>query len=144
MSSYLLSAVLGVTALGLGAGQVSAAAPDGAPATIRVSLPADAALTIDGAPTKSTWALRWFETPPLPTGQKFAYILKADFVREGKTVTVQQQVWVRSGQETVISLEVPGQTVAGSPTGVNSFYYAPDARTSTRSQSRIFTHGERR
>jgi len=145
MSSKLFSVVLAVTVLGWGARQLSAAGPDGAPANIRVNLPADAALTIDGTPTKSTSANRWFETPPLPQGQSFAYILKADFVRDGKTITVQQKVWVRAGEETVASLEVPGQAVAVFPNATGSnLYYAPEASITTRSPTRLFTHGERR
>jgi uncharacterized protein (TIGR03000 family) len=132
MHSYLLAAVLGVAALCVGAGQLSAAAPEGAPANINVSLPADATLTIDGSPTKSTSANRWFVTPPLPEGKSFTYTLKADFVREGKTITVQQKVSVRAGGVSVVSLDVPGQAVAGSgvgSSGVRNFYYAPEAPT---------------
>jgi uncharacterized protein (TIGR03000 family) len=114
MYAYLLSAVLGVTALGLGSGQLSAAQNEGAPATIIVSLPADATLTIDGMLTKSTSATRVFVTPPLADGN-YSYTFKADFLREGKAVTVQQKVAVRPGRETVVSLDVPGQAGVGSP-----------------------------
>ena len=112
MYSCLLSAVLGMTTLGLG--QQSAASTEGAPATIIVSLPTDATLTIDGMPTKSTSATRVFVTPPLADGN-YSYTFKADFLREGKAVTVQQKVAVRAGKETAVSLDVPGQAGVGSP-----------------------------
>jgi len=113
MHAYLLSAVLAVTALVLGSGQLSAAQNEGAPATIIVNLPADATLTIDGMPTKSTTANRVFVTPPLSQGT-YSYTFKADFVREGKAVTVQQKVSVQPGRETVVSMNVPGDAGVGS------------------------------
>jgi hypothetical protein len=59
-------------------------------------------------------------TPPLAEGNRYAYTLKAEFVREGKTVSVQKKIWVQPGQETNVSLNV------GSPE-VRNFYYAPEA-----------------
>jgi uncharacterized protein (TIGR03000 family) len=113
MYSCLLSAAVGMTTLGLGAAQQTAAPTQGAPASIHVILPADAMLTIDGMPTKATTANRWFVTPPIAEGS-YSYTFKAEYVREGKTITVQQKVLVRPNQETVVSFDVPGQAVAGS------------------------------
>jgi uncharacterized protein (TIGR03000 family) len=100
-----LSAVF-VTSLGLGA---DAPQTEGMPATILVTLPADAKLTIDGAPTQSTTAKRWFVTPPLGEGN-YVYVLKASFVRDGKSINVERKVNVQAGKETVVSLDLPGQT----------------------------------
>jgi uncharacterized protein (TIGR03000 family) len=125
MSRHPLSVVLGVSALLFGAGQLRAAPNEGVPANIRVNLPADATLTFDGTPTTSTSANRWFVTPPLAEGNRYGYNLKAEFVRDGKTITVQKQIWVRPGRDTDVSLNVPGQGDAGSP-DVRNFYYAPE------------------
>ena len=79
--------------------------PDGkeaylnAPATIFVSLPADAKLSIDGAATTSTTAERTFVSPVLPAGRDFSYTLKAEFQHEGKPVVVTKMVNVRAGLE---------------------------------------------
>jgi uncharacterized protein (TIGR03000 family) len=113
---------------------LAAAPADGGPANIHVALPADATLTIDGLPTKSTSASRWFVTPPLAAGKSFAYNLKAEFVREGKTITVEEKVWVRAGRETDVFLDVAGLAAARSPylygagsADVRAFYYTPEA-----------------
>ena len=51
-----------------------------APATIQVSLPANAKLFVDGVATQSTSATRTLVTPELPAGQQFSYTLKAQTV----------------------------------------------------------------
>lgn len=82
-----------------------------APATIVVTLPADAKLMIDGAVTASTSATRTFNSPPLKTGQEFYYNLKAVVVRDGETISASSRITVRGGKETRVVLELP-QAVA--------------------------------
>lgn len=76
------------------------------PATIVVSLPAGARLTIDGQATTSTSATRTFRSPALEEGQ-YSYTLRAEFERDGKTETVSQLVVIRPGRETRVSLDAP-------------------------------------
>jgi uncharacterized protein (TIGR03000 family) len=83
-----------------------------APATIVVSLPADAKLLVDGAPTTSTSALRTFESPALQVGMDHHYTLKAEFARDGKTVSASKRIAVRAGEETRVSFDLPEATVA--------------------------------
>jgi len=83
-----------------------------APAILMVSLPADATLTIDGGATRSTSAERSFITPPLDPGKVFDYVLVAEVVRDGKTLTTSRKVTVRGGQETRVTLEIPADTLA--------------------------------
>ena len=83
-----------------------------APATIFVSLPAEAKLTIDGTATQSTSATRAFASPALEPGQQYYYTLKAEIVRDGKTVSTSRRVAVRAGEETRVRLEFPVQSVA--------------------------------
>src|SRR5262249_56280979 len=64
-----------------------------APAVIVVSLPADAALTVDGNMTKSVGQTRRLVTPSLPVGQAFAYTLEA---KAGDMVAT-QKIAVRRG-----------------------------------------------
>jgi uncharacterized protein (TIGR03000 family) len=128
-----------------GAQVLFAAPPTGTPsaaresATIRVTLPADARLTVDGQPTQSTSAERLFLSPPLEPGRDFRYTFRAEFLREGKTIAVQQDVIVRAGRETAVSLDVPGGASArytpggpayaygrGSPE-TRAFYYTPES-----------------
>jgi uncharacterized protein (TIGR03000 family) len=83
-----------------------------APATILVSLPADAKLLIDDAATASTSASRRFVTPELEVGKVFTYTLKATVVRDGKTVVASKVVTVRAGETSNIEIEVPTVSVA--------------------------------
>jgi len=83
-----------------------------APASIIVSLPADARLTVDDVVTKSTSATRLFATPALETGKEFHYTLKAEVVRDGKTYTAIRRVAVRAGEETRVTLDIPATTLA--------------------------------
>jgi uncharacterized protein (TIGR03000 family) len=131
MRSLLLSAVFALSVLSLSVAQLSAAPADSAPATVRVTLPADATLTIDGHTTRSTSADRLFVSPPLEPGRTFYYTFEARFVRAGKTISVQQKVAVRAGRETVVSLEVSEET--GGPAGGWYGYSYSAAPAETRS-----------
>jgi uncharacterized protein (TIGR03000 family) len=76
-----------------------------APATIVVSLPAEAKLTINRTLSRSTATTRRFVTPPLPSGKDFYYTLKAEVVRDGQPVELTRRVTVRAGAETHIAFE---------------------------------------
>src|SRR5262245_2392450 len=76
-----------------------------APATVIVSLPADATLTVDNYATRSTSATRTFVSPALQPGKDFNYTLKAEIVRDGQTLTAMQTVKVRAGEETRVSFD---------------------------------------
>src|SRR2546426_118647 len=56
------------------------------PATIIVSLPANARLLIDGNSTSSTSARRIFTSPTLQPGADYVYTLRAEIIRDGQTV----------------------------------------------------------
>jgi uncharacterized protein (TIGR03000 family) len=83
-----------------------------APATIVVSLPADARLSIDGNATTSTSDRRIFNTPALPAGEQFQYSLRAEIVRDGRTIVETQMGNVRVGQETVVPFNFSSTGVA--------------------------------
>jgi uncharacterized protein (TIGR03000 family) len=71
-----------------------------APATIIVSMPADAKLSIDDAATTSMGAVRTFVSPDLNTGREYHYTLRTEIA--GKTIA--KQITVRAGEETRIEL----------------------------------------
>ncbi len=83
-----------------------------AAATILVSLPADAKLTIDDAATVSTSASRRFVTPTLEAGKDFTYTLKAVIVRDGKALVSSKVVTVRAGEISNVEIEIPALSVA--------------------------------
>jgi len=72
-----------------------------------VHLPAEARLTINGNVSRSTSATRTFVTPPLPPGKTCHYTLKAELVRDGRTVTAAARVPVRAGEERQVHLTFP-------------------------------------
>ena len=84
-----------------------------APATIIVSLPADARLTVDGYQTTSTSSERIFLSPNLTPGYQYHYTLKAEFVRDNQPVTISKVVSVRAGSQSRIQIN---DTVAVSVT----------------------------
>ena len=75
-----------------------------APATISVSLPADARLMVDGIATRAASATRSFVTPALEAGKDYQYTLLAEVVRDGKTLSASEVVTVRAGQRTAVTL----------------------------------------
>jgi uncharacterized protein (TIGR03000 family) len=81
-------------------------------ATIVVSLPADAKLTVDGKATTSTSDTRVLVSPSLESGKDFVYNLRAEVTRDGQTQSVTRQVIVRAGQETRVTLEMPSAVAA--------------------------------
>jgi uncharacterized protein (TIGR03000 family) len=83
-----------------------------APATIVVSLPADARLFVDGAPTTSMSERRSLVTPGLVFGSTYVYTVRAEVVRDGRTVEQTQQVSVRGGESTPVRFDFSTQTVA--------------------------------
>ncbi len=83
-----------------------------APATLVVELPAEAKLLIDNQPTTSTGDSRVFVSPVLNPGKEYHYTLKAEIVRDGKPVQVEQVIAVRAGDTTPVSLTLPPVGVA--------------------------------
>jgi uncharacterized protein (TIGR03000 family) len=77
-----------------------------------VRVPAEARLTINNTVSSSTSTTRRLVTPRLEPGKDFSYALKAEFMHEGRPVTVRRRVTVRAGQETRVAFEA-------SPAGVS-------------------------
>lgn len=72
----------------------------GSPARVRVKLPADADLYVDGVQVPLTSDVRSFQTPKLEAGRSYYYTLKADVVRDGRTVSATKRITVEPGKET--------------------------------------------
>ena len=87
-------------------------ASNASPATIVVTLPAEARLIVDGAATRSTSERRTFVTPALENGETYVYTLRAEVVRDGQTAVQTQEVIVRGGQTTDVSFNFASQGVA--------------------------------
>lgn len=90
--------------------------PDSQRAYLRVQVPASAELLVDGTRTKQTGPERLFESPPIPAGRKFFYILKATWKEGGKEIVREQKVHVEAGRETVVDLRPsPADTEGKAP-----------------------------
>lgn len=76
-----------------------------APATLIVSVPADAQLRIDGEATTSTSAERVFVSPALQFGREYTYTLEAEFHKDGKLVKVRKNVPVKAGDATRVNFD---------------------------------------
>lgn len=64
-----------------------------------VELPQDANLFINDTPTNVQSTRRVFQTPPLEQGYRYTYTLRAEVVRDGQTVSQEQTVSFRPGEE---------------------------------------------
>jgi uncharacterized protein (TIGR03000 family) len=73
-------------------------------ATLRVRLPADAKLVIDGNATRQTGALRHFVSPPLEPGKSYHYTLEWTYSKDGKPVTQKKVVHVKAGDDKEVNL----------------------------------------
>ena len=84
--------------------------PDQAlPAHIRVRLPANAEVTINGKKTTSTGPLREYETPELNPERVYTYLVKAKWVEDGMTVEKSLRVRALSGNRVTINFVPPAQ-----------------------------------
>jgi uncharacterized protein (TIGR03000 family) len=75
-------------------------------ATIRVKVPANAVVYVDGYKTKSTSENRVFTTPALRKDRTYTYTFKAEVVSNGKKQTLTKDVTVRGGKETQVSFDM--------------------------------------
>jgi uncharacterized protein (TIGR03000 family) len=81
-------------------------------AMLIVNLPAQARLIVDDYVTKGTAGQRLFQTPPLAAGNTYAYVLRAEIEREGRTVSQTQRVIVRAGEQTRVSFDFGAPDIA--------------------------------
>jgi uncharacterized protein (TIGR03000 family) len=78
-------------------------------ATITVKLPPGATLYVDDRRSPSQEPVRSFSTPPLPPGREFAYLIKAEVLRNGQPETFAQKVPFRAGERVVVDFTSLGK-----------------------------------
>jgi uncharacterized protein (TIGR03000 family) len=81
-------------------------------ARLVVSVPDDARLTVNDTPTAQTSSRRVFVSPPLEPGKTYHYTLRAEIMRDGQRLTTTQDVTVRAGRVTDVSLTIPAGTAS--------------------------------
>jgi uncharacterized protein (TIGR03000 family) len=80
-------------------------------AKIKVYLPADAILHVDGALTQATGEIRNFISPPLARGKKYVYTLRASWKEGGKEVSTERTARLEAGLEVIVDFREPAQNV---------------------------------
>ncbi len=83
------------------------AMPQGpARAKISVKVPVGATLFIDGRKNDGTEAVREFNTPPLPAGKEFSYLMMVETNRDGRPEQLMQKVVFRAGEDLTVDLTI--------------------------------------
>ncbi len=70
---------------------------------LTVWVPYDAKVTVNGLATKSTGSRRQFVSYGLKAGLSYKYVVKAQVVRDGKTVEDTQTAVLTAGQVTAVA-----------------------------------------
>jgi uncharacterized protein (TIGR03000 family) len=89
----------------------TAAAPTSTTATLVVSLPADAKLTVNDRDLGAAGSARTFVTPTLQAG-RYYYDFKISADRDGAATVASQRVFFTPGQTLNVALDFPTPTLA--------------------------------
>ena len=71
---------------------------------VMITLPSNAKLSFNGMFAAGSGNVRTFQTPPLQPGIDYTYTLSAEVMVDGKIRTVSENVIVRAGEETKVTL----------------------------------------
>jgi len=83
---------------------------------IRIDVPADAKVTINGLSTKSTGAQREYASYGLKPGLRYRYEIRAEVVRDGKVIEREQTVFLTAGAQEAVAFRFepqPDEAIAG-------------------------------
>jgi uncharacterized protein (TIGR03000 family) len=108
--SRLLRFLMLITGLLLSQPLVAQDAGPAAPAYLKVKVPADAQVRVEGRLMTQSGELREFVSPPLPTdGNKaYTYTLTATYKgKDGSEVTVERSAEVKAGKTVIVDLTTP-------------------------------------
>lgn len=89
---------------------------DQASARVTVNLPSDAKLWVDAVECPLTSSVRSFNTPALNPGQRYVYNIKAEIVRDGRTISETQRVVLTPGEESRVDFNSNGGAIAAAAT----------------------------
>jgi len=77
-------------------------------ATLNVHVPADAKVFVNGLATKSTGADRRYVSNGLQAGYNYSYEVRAELVREGRTITETKVIKLQAGDNSEVAFELDG------------------------------------
>jgi uncharacterized protein (TIGR03000 family) len=78
-------------------------------ATVSVTVPSGAKIYVNGMATTSTGSNRQFISRGLKAGARYSYEVRAEIVRDGKTVTETKQVQLRAGENADLAFALSGE-----------------------------------
>jgi len=85
-------------------------------AHITVNVPPDAAVWFEGTRTTSTGSVREFQSPPLTSGSRYSYTVRARWDNNGQEVTQSQQVTVTAGAHIDVTFPLPPKSASQATT----------------------------
>ncbi len=109
-----------------------------------VNVPADAKVFVNGLPTTSTGSQRTYVSKGLVPGQTYTYEVRAEVVRNGKTVSDTKSVKLTAGQEYAVafSLDSTNEKVATEPQKTKLTLHVPVTAKVTLAGRETNTPGE--
>jgi uncharacterized protein (TIGR03000 family) len=115
---------------------------------LAVNVPQDAKVYVNGLPTNSTGAERQYVSRDLQSGYNYTYEVKAEIVRDGKTIEEVKKVNLRAGQTAELAFNFPaGDSIPASNSVETSLTVnvPPDAKvylagnpTKAKGETRVF------
>jgi len=75
---------------------------------LAVSVPSDAKIYVNGQATSSTGETRQYVSRDLQTGYNYAYEVRAELVRDGRTVEQTKRIDLRAGETANLAFDFPG------------------------------------
>ena len=97
-------------------------------AILNVSVPTEAKVFVNGLPTTSTGAARRYVSNGLEPGFNYTYELRAEMVRDGKTVTESKSIKLKAGESAELSFDFSGsntENVATEPVRTKLTLHVP-------------------
>jgi uncharacterized protein (TIGR03000 family) len=73
------------------------AMPDPSQAHLRIFVPADAKVWVEDVVTTQTGSTRYFTSPQLSGDKEYVYHMKAQWQKDGRSVSREQQVTIHAG-----------------------------------------------
>jgi len=81
-------------------------------AIMAVRLPADAKLYENDRPTQNTGVVRRYEATGLRAGTNYRYVMRAEVVRDGRTLSQEKVILVRAGEQAELAFDFADEQTA--------------------------------
>ena len=129
MRRMLLLMALAASGVPLNSARAEVDDSDGDTATLRVYVPPDATVYINGQRLRGYGSPAIFDTRVLQPGHRYSYTVEAEVERNGRLYTDRVLVRAQAGKEYDVTMDLPERRVAAYDSGpaYSSGYYAPSS-----------------